>query len=76
MRNRLNTIYTYLYKKWRIIQRILTKEPISATKIYTNITPNLHLSNSPQLEFVCSQTKIKQLNEIEATIKKSRINRF
>ena len=59
----LNTQYTYLYKKRGIIQRISTKEPISATKHIYKITTFWHLSTLPNLKHCLSSNKVKQLKE-------------
>ena len=63
IKTQLNPIYTYLYKKRGIIQRIQYKRIDKCHKSIVKITKFLHLSNSPQLELVCPQTRNKQLKE-------------
>ena len=65
-KTRLNTKYTYLYTKRGIIQRISTKEPISATKHIYKITTFWHLSTLPNLKHCLSSNKVKQLKETKA----------
>ena len=63
-----NSIKSYLYiiiQKQGIIQRILYKRIDKCHKSIVKITTFWHLSNSPQLELVCPQTRNKQLEEIK-----------
>src|SRR4051812_22691680 len=75
MKIHLFTKYTYLYTKRGIIRMVLTKSIDKCHNLQTQNNYILALNNSPQLEFVCPQTRPNtQIAKVK--IKESRINKI